>query len=86
MVKKLTKVELRYYAQLREALHASREEVEIGLPATEMEILSELAGRHPLHGKLIQASRLAVNDEYLPHGTVIRELSTADLISPVSGG
>ena len=86
MVKKLTTVELRYYAQLREALRTPREAVEIALPATEAEILAELAGRHPAHGKLIQASRLAVNDEYLPQGTVIRDLVSADLISPVSGG
>ena len=86
MVKKLTKVELRYYAQLREALRTSREEVEIGLPATESEILAGLAGRHPVHAKLIQASRLAVNDEYFPHGTIIGEFTSADLISPVSGG
>ena len=85
-MKKLTKVHARYYAQLREALGKQGEEFEVELPATEAEILAQLGARHPAHSELIAASRLAVEDEYLPQGTVIRELKSVDVISPVSGG
>ena len=83
---KLVRVEVRYYAQLRENLRLSREEVELELPAAEEGILRVLATRHPAQEKLILASRVAVGDEYLPRGTLVREAESMDVISPVSGG
>ncbi len=83
---KLVRVEIRYYAQLRESLRISREEIELELPATEEEILKRLAQSHPAQEKLILASRAAVQDAYLARGTMIRELESLDVISPVSGG
>ena len=85
-VPKLVRVEVRYYAQLRENLRLSSEEVELELPATEDDILARLAAIHPAQEKLIRASRIAVEDTYLPRGTVIQELISMDVISPVSGG
>jgi molybdopterin converting factor small subunit len=86
MVANVVRAEIRYYAQLREKLGLSREEVELTLPAGEQEILDRLAGLHPAVESLLRASRLAVDDEYLPRGAVIRSLASADVISPVSGG
>ena len=85
-VPKLVRVEVRYYAQLRENLRLSHEEAELELPATEDDILARLAAIHPAQEKLIRASRIAVEDAYLPRGTVIQELTSVDVISPVSGG
>ncbi len=83
---KLVRVEVRYYAQLRENLRLSLEETELELPATEDGILHHLTVLHPAQEKLILASRIAVDDAYLPRGTVIHELTSVDVISPVSGG
>ena len=83
---KLVSVEVRYYAQLRENLRLVREATEIEIPATEEAILRHLARLHPAQEALIRASRIAVEDAYLPQGTVIRELASVDVISPVSGG
>ena len=83
---KLVRVEVRYYAQLRENLRLSREEVEWEFPALEEEILRRLARLHPAQEQLIRASRIAVEDAYLPQGTVIHEATSVDVISPVSGG
>ena len=83
---KLVRVEVRYYAQLRENLRLSREEAELELPTTEDVILRGLVSLHPVQEKLILASRIAVEDAYLPQGTVIHELTSLDVISPVSGG
>jgi len=83
---KLVRVEVRYYAQLKENLRLSREDVEFELPATEDEVLRRLAILHPAQEKLILASRAAVEDAYLPRGTVIDALESVDVISPVSGG
>ena len=85
-VLKLVRVEVRYYAQLRENLRLSCEEVELELPITEDGILNQLATLHPTQEKLIHASRIAVEDAYLPRGTVIDELTSIDVISPISGG
>ena len=83
---KLVRVQVRYYAQLRDGLGLSQEDVEVELPTTEPVILRFLANLHPIHADLILTSRLAVEDEYLPHGTRILELGSVDIISPVSGG
>ena len=83
---KLVRVEVRYYAQLKENLRLGREDVEFELPATEDEVLRRLAILHPAQEKLILASRAAVEDAYLPQGTVINALESVDVISPVSGG
>ncbi len=83
---KLVRIEIRYYAQLREKLRLNSEEVELELPTTEDAILRRLSALHPGEEKLILASRAAVEDEYLPRGSVINELASVDVISPVSGG
>ena len=83
---KLVRIEIRYYAQLREKLGLDGEEAELEFPATEDDILRRLIALHPAQEKLILASRAAIDDEYLPRGAIIQEAAAVDIISPVSGG
>jgi molybdopterin converting factor small subunit len=77
---------IRYYAQLRDSLGLREESVELRWPLSEQEILQFLANQHPSQQKLILASRIAWNDEYLPAGTLVDSADILDVISPVSGG
>ncbi len=73
------------YAQLRETL--GREvNVELPLPASEPEVLEQLAAQFPAHAALIRRCRIAVDDAYLNEGEIVPLCNTLDLIAPVSGG
>lgn len=80
------RVLIRYYAQLRDALGASSEEVEIDFPARERDILERLSDRHPRQRPLFLASRVAVRDGYVAAGTPVEGADEIDIISPISGG
>ena len=75
-----------YYAQLREALKTSSEEVAVELPALERDILERLAQLHPRQRDLFMASRVAVDEDYVDAKTLLDKLSGVDIISPISGG
>jgi len=77
---------IRYYAQLRDALKTSSEELELEFPALESEVLGRLAELHPRQRDLLLASRVAVDDGYLDGGSAIVAATALDIISPVSGG
>ena len=82
-------VQVRYYAQLREAFKTGVEEVEVETPVDERGLLERLAGLHPRQRDLILASRVAVQDAYAQPGRswLGHELdSGVDIISPISGG
>jgi molybdopterin converting factor small subunit len=80
------RIEIRYYAQLRDALGSPGEEVELDLPAAETAVLEALAARHPRQRDLLLASRVAVADGYLEGGSVPADAAGLDIISPISGG
>jgi molybdopterin converting factor small subunit len=80
------RIEIRYYAQLRDALGSHGEEVELDLPAAETAVLEALAARHPRQRELFLASRVAVADGYLEGDAVPADASGLDIISPISGG
>ncbi len=82
----LQTVEVRYYAQLREALKTSKEDVSLELPAFEKEILQRLAQLHPKQHELLMASRVAVDDGYVDAHARLQGFTGMDIISPVSGG
>jgi molybdopterin converting factor small subunit len=82
----LQTVQVRYYAQLREALKKSSEEISLELPVREKEILELLAGIHPKQRPLFMASRVAVDDGYVDAEAALQGFSGIDIISPVSGG
>jgi molybdopterin converting factor small subunit len=82
----LQSVQVRYYAQLREALKMSSEIVSLELPISERDLLSILANRHPKQKELLFASRVAVDEGYVPGEKTFTGFSEVDIISPVSGG
>jgi molybdopterin converting factor small subunit len=79
-------VQVRYYAQLRDALKTSGEEVAFEFPAREREILEALAARHPGQRGIFLASRVAVDDGFVASGALLHDPSGLDIISPISGG
>ncbi|MDB5051153.1 MAG: hypothetical protein JWO30_4224 [Fibrobacteres bacterium] len=79
-------IRVNYYAQLREALKTSAEDVAVDLPAREGDILERLAQLHPRQRDLLMASRVAVNEDYVDAGSMLDGLSGVDIISPISGG
>jgi molybdopterin converting factor small subunit len=79
-------VRIHYYAQLRDALKTSSEDVDLEFPALERDILDRLASLHPRQRDLLLASRVAVDDGYLDGRAAIKSASVLDIISPVSGG
>lgn len=79
-------IRVHYYAQLREALKTSSEEVAVELPALERDILERLAQLHPRQRDLFMASRVAVDEDYVDAKTLLDKLSGVDIISPISGG
>lgn len=80
------RVRIRYYAQLRDALGASSEDVDLDLPARERDILERLGDRHPRQRALFLASRVAVGDGYVAAGSAVDSADELDIISPISGG
>lgn len=79
-------VTVRYYAQLRDALKTSSEEVSFAFPAREREILERLAALHPAQRALFLASRVAVEDEFLGEAARADGAGSIEIISPISGG
>ncbi len=79
------RVQIRYYAQLRDALGTGSEEVELVLPAGEREVLEHLAALHPRQRDILLASRVAAGDGYVGEQVPAAD-SGLDIISPVSGG
>jgi molybdopterin converting factor small subunit len=82
----LQTVQIRYYAQLREALKTAMEEISLEMPIRERDILDRLAELHPRQRDLLFASRVAVDEGYVDAETGLQGFSEVDIISPVSGG
>ncbi len=79
-------VQIRYYAQLREALKTDCEVISLELPIKERELLGFLATLHPKQKELFFASRVAVDEGYVHAEVELAGFSEVDIISPVSGG
>lgn len=82
----IRRVRIRYYAQLRDALGAASEDLDLEFPAGERDILERLCDRHPRQRVLILASRVAVGDGYVAAGSAVETADELDIISPISGG
>ena len=80
------KIHVRYYAQLREALGTSGEEVTLELSLGEREILECLARIHPAQREMFLASRVAVEDRFMERRELLEAPAALDIISPISGG
>ena len=77
-------VRVRYFAVLRDQRGLDEERVVTGA-ATAGELYQELQGRH---GFTLSADRLrvAVNDEFEPWSTAVRDADSIVFIPPVAGG
>ena len=79
-------VRVHYYAQLREQLGFREENVLLHLPASEQDILEQLAVIHPQASSIFLCSRIAVEDNYFAADHIFAKLTELDIISPISGG
>ena len=79
-------VQVRYYAQLREALQTSEESLEILFPISENDLIQSLITKYPKQRDLLASSRIAVNENYISAETLIDAISFIDVISPIIGG
>lgn len=77
-------IQVQYFAILREQRGLAQEKLTTAT-ATAAELYDELRGRH---GFTLPADRLrvAVNDEFVPWGSPLREGDTLVFIPPVAGG
>lgn len=78
-------VQVAFYAQLREALGREKT-MTLTLPASESEVLQEMATHLPAQANLLARCRIAVNDAYLLTGEPVPKVQAFDVIAPVSGG
>ena len=78
------RVQLRYFASIRETVGRRDEEIEAPDGATVATVWSQLVSRYPaLAG---QCFRPAVNQEYVNEQTVLHEGDEVVFVPPVSGG
>jgi sulfur-carrier protein len=77
-------INVQYFAILREQRGLTGEELSTGAPTAEA-LYEELRGRHKFS---LPAARIraAVNDEFVPPGTALRNGDRVVFIPPVAGG
>jgi MoaE-MoaD fusion protein len=80
------KVEVLYFAVVRERLGRDSEAVELPAGATAASLIGELERRHPALAALRPAIKLAVNEEFAPPDRVLADGDVVALIPPVAGG
>ncbi len=80
------KVSVRFFAAYREIVGKSQMEVDVAEGTTAGNLLDLFVGRHPRLGDLASSSLLAVNREYVPAETVLRDNDEVVFVPPVSGG
>jgi len=80
------KVHLRFFASLRERLHADAAERELPDGATVGDAWDGLCRDHPEAAPLGAAMSFAVNREYVARAHALRHGDELALIPPVSGG
>lgn len=80
------RISLRLFAAHRELLGADRLEVQLPSGATVADLLGVLTDQYPGLGRALGSARVAVNREYAPLITILREGDEVALIPPVAGG
>jgi molybdopterin converting factor subunit 1 len=80
------RVRVRFFASHRERLGTDRVELDLPTSATVGELGRELARRYPAVAGSLGAARYAVNREYVPDATALREGDEVAIIPPVAGG
>jgi molybdopterin synthase catalytic subunit len=80
------KVDVLYFALIRERLGKSREAIDLPDGSTAADLLERLAQAYPALSGLREAVRVAVNQEFVPPGHRLSAGDEIALIPPVSGG
>ncbi len=78
------KIEVKYFASMREAVGKSEEIVETNA-STVKELFSQMCREYHFNGET-QHFKVAVNEEYAPFSHQLKEMDTVAFIPPVSGG
>ncbi len=80
------KIQVRYFAVLRERLRSDGESLELAEGATVGDALAALGARHEAFAALRTRCQTAVNQAMVPAGEVLRDGDELALIPPVAGG
>ncbi|MBX3473518.1 MAG: molybdopterin converting factor subunit 1 [Planctomycetes bacterium] len=80
------KLTVLYFAHLVERTGTREEALSAPDGATVAALRALLAKAHPKLGDALAACRVAVNEEFAPDSTLLREGNTVAFIPPVSGG
>lgn len=80
------RVEVRFFAAIREAFGGSRIFLDLPDGATGADVRSRLAALHPEHAALLGSCRLAVGTNFVDDAAPVAAASEIVLIPPVSGG
>ncbi len=79
-------VEVLAFAWAKDAIGGERLEVEVPEGASVQSLLASLAEDHPRLGERLSALTVAVNQEFVDPGTVLKPGDEIALIPPISGG
>lgn len=79
-------IAVRYFAHLRERLHRESDSIELPDGATVAELLDRLGEREPVVAASRRSLQVAVNMEFMPGKTPLRDGDEVALIPPVAGG
>ncbi|MBK9975671.1 MAG: molybdopterin converting factor subunit 1 [Planctomycetes bacterium] len=80
------KLTVLYFAHLVDRTGTRMEAFSAPEGATAAVLRALLAQAHPKLGDALKSCRVAVNEEFAPDSTVLREGNTVAFIPPVSGG
>jgi molybdopterin converting factor subunit 1 len=79
-------VDVLFFAAARERAGTDRLRVEVPEPATIARLWERLAALRPALRDVLPACRAAVDEEFAPRSTPLREGSVVAVLPPVSGG
>jgi len=80
------KLTILYFAHLVERTGTRHEVIVAPEGATAAALRALLAAAHPKLGEALKVCRLAVDEEFAPDSTLLRDGNTVAFIPPVSGG
>lgn len=80
------KIEVRYFASVRERVRRQGEAVEVADGATVAELWAEICRAHPALADVGASMSFAVNQEYAERSQRLRDGDEVAVIPPVSGG
>lgn len=74
------------FAAAREAAGAGTVALDLPEAATVADAFARLASGHPALGAVLRSCRAAVDEEFAPPGSALRDGATLAVLPPVSGG